>query len=498
MATLPKPDDVFDRGYEWDDLARFVLDDASGMRIGIVRGRRRHGKSFLLEHLCRAVNGSYLLSLQESRTMALNHFSVGLGRWLGFPVGRFSSWVEALDTAVEGLPRAGVPLLVIDEFPYLCSHSPELPSVIQALYDRRGPASRLPAFKLILCGSAISVMSTLLAGNQALRGRAVIDMRMGPFSYRDNAAYWGTDPESAFLVDAVLGGAPGYKDIVGAPPEAGQFFQWLRRSVLNPSHALFSEPDYLLAEDPKIGDRSLYHAIWEAVASGATTPTQIASLMGMDTSTLTYHLTVMRDGGFLRHEQDLLLQRRPVITVADPVVKFHNLVIKPNQLDFEMRNAQPAWERSTATFSSKIAGPHFEALAREWARRHAAEAGLSDIGHVGTTEVACREHRGHEIDVIALDRASLPRGKAGRVTLLGEAKYTARPRGIADLHRLEHIAALLADRGYRTAETAYALFSRAGFTDELRAAAGSSRMHLLDLDDLYGSQRTAAGRKAGS
>lgn len=127
-----------------------------------------------------------------------------------------------------------------------------------------------------------------------------------------------------------------------------------RRS--NPSHALFTEPDYLLAEDPKLRDGSIYHAVWEAVANGATTPTQIGSLVGMDTKSLSYHLTVMRDGGFLRHEQDLLLQRRPVITVADPVVRFHNLVVKPNLLDFEMRNTEHARERSRATFSSKIEG----------------------------------------------------------------------------------------------------------------------------------------------
>lgn len=490
MATvIGKPRDIFDRDYEWDDLARFVASDAPGLRIGVVRGRRRHGKSFVLEHLCRAVDGAYLLALQESRAMALDHFSDALGRWLGFRVGRLGSWVEALDTAVDSLSRVGVPLLVLDEFPYLAAQSPELPSVIQALYDRRGPASGAPAFKIILCGSAISVMSTLLAGNQALRGRAVIDMRMGPFSYRDSAVYWGAAAETAFLVDAVLGGAPGYKDIVGAPPEPGDFFEWLRASVLNPSHALFTEPDYLLAEDPKIGDRTIYHAIWEAVAGGASTPAQIGSLMGMDTSTLSYHLTVMRDGGFIRHDQDLLLQRRPVITVADPVVRFHNLVVKPNQLDFEMRNTRPAWERSEATFSAKIEGPHFEELAREWTRRHAPEAGLDDIGQVGTTVVSCREHRGHEVDVIALDRGSLPRRKNASVVLLGEAKHTRAPRGTADLSRLEHIAGLIADRGLDTAGTGYALFSRSGFTSDLReAAASEARVHLLDLHDLYGER----------
>jgi uncharacterized protein len=484
-----KPHDIFDRAYEWDDLAQFITDSAPGLRIGIVRGRRRHGKSFLLEHLCQAVGGAYVLALQESRFMALNHFSVALAGRLGFPLGQFPDWVTALDTAVEGLTRAGIGLLVLDEFPYLAANSPELPSVIQALYDRRGPASGTPPFRIILCGSAISVMSTLLSGSQALRGRAVIDMRMGPFSYREAAAYWGADAESAFLVDATLGGAPGYKDIVGEPPRRDRFFDWLRRGVLNPSHALFTEPDYLLAEDPKIGDRSVYHAIWEAVANGATTPTQIGSLMGMGSKSLTYHLSVMRDGGFIRHDQDLLLQRRPVITVADPVVRFHNLVIKPNLLDFEMRNAEPAWERSLSTFRSKVEGPHFKDLAREWVRRHAAEAGLDDIGQVGTTEVACREHRGHEVDVVAIDRRSLPRGKNTTVTLLGEAKHTARARGASDLNRLEHIAALLAERGHDTSHVTYALFSRHGFTSELEATADAGRVRLLDLDGLYGVGR---------
>jgi AAA+ ATPase superfamily predicted ATPase len=489
IVPPPKPSDVFDRVHEWDDLAGFATDGAPGLRIGIVRGRRRHGKSFLLEHLCRAVGGAYVLALQESRFMALNRFSAAVGERLGFPVGRFSDWVPALDTAVEGLTRVGIKLLVLDEFPYLVANSPELPSVLQALYDRRGPASGTPPFRIVLCGSAISVMSALLSGNQALRGRAVIDMRMGPFSYRDAAAYWGTGAETAFLVDAVLGGAPGYKDIVGAPPDRDGFFSWLKRSVLNPSHALFSEPDYLLAEDPKIGDRSIYHAIWEAVANGATTPTQIGSLVGMDTKSLTYHLTVMRDGGFIRHDQDLLLQRRPVITVADPVVRFHNLVVKPNLLDFEMRNAEPAWERSRATFSSKIEGPHFEELAREWTRRHASEAGLGDIGHVGTTEVACREHRGHEVDVIAIERSSLPRSKNATIVLLGEAKHTAGQRGMADLHWLEHIAVLLAERGHDLSATQYAIFSRSGFHHELSAAAASAPVHLLTLADLYQGAR---------
>lgn len=505
--SVPKPSVVFDRVHEWADLTAFCTDPAPGLRIGVVRGRRRHGKSFLLEHLCRAVGGVYTLALQQSRTMALDRFAESIARGAGVRVGRFTSWVDALDAAADLLTSRGggsgptgraedgtaPPLLVLDEFPYLVTHSPELPSVLQALYDQRGPSSGRPALRIVLCGSAISTMSTLLAGDQALRGRAVLDMRVGPFGYRDAAEYWGVreHPDTAFLVDAVLGGAPGYRDVVGAGPEPGSgeegFFRWLERSVFNPSHILFTEPDYLLAEDPRISDRAIYHAIWEAVASGAATPTQIGGLVGMDARSLTYHLGIMKAAAFVRYDQDLLLQRKPVITVADPVVRFHDLIVRPNLVDFELREGRAAWERSRETFSSKVLGPHFEDLARQWTLRHGRERGLDDIGQVGTTTIACREHRGHEVDVVALSRASRPRDKrAARIVLLGEAKATNKARTTADLERLEHIRDLLRAQGWDAGDAVLTLFVRSEPTPGLLAAQRAGRVLLVGLRDLYG------------
>ncbi|MBQ1092641.1 ATP-binding protein [Streptomyces sp. B93] len=426
--------------------------------------------------------------------MALDRFADELGQGLGIRVGRFTSWVEAMDVAADLLTGrrdadAPPPLLVLDEFPYLVAHSPELPSVLQALYDRRGPSSGRPPLRIILCGSAISTMSTLLAGDQALRGRAVIDMRIGPFGFRDAAEYWGVeDSGTAFLVDAVLGGAPGYRDVVGAPPEPGAegFYDWLARSVFSPSHILFTEPEYLLAEDPRISDRATYHAIWEAVANGAATPTQIGGLVGMDARQLTYHLNVMKAAAFIRYEQDLLLQRKPVITVADPIVRFHDLIVRPNLVDFEMREGRAAWERSRETFSSKVLGPHFEDLARQWTLRYGRERGLDDIGHVGTTTVACREHRGHEIDVVALSRASRPRDKRARITLLGEAKATNKPRTVADLQRLVHIRDLLCAQGWDADGALLAVYVRSEPAPDLRQAAEAGRVLLVGMSDLYG------------
>jgi len=51
--VLPKPADVFDRDIEWADLAEFAGSRLPGLRIAVVYGRRRQGRSYLLVGLDR-------------------------------------------------------------------------------------------------------------------------------------------------------------------------------------------------------------------------------------------------------------------------------------------------------------------------------------------------------------------------------------------------------------------------------------------------------------
>ncbi|WP_232211846.1 ATP-binding protein [Saccharomonospora halophila] len=75
-------------------------------------------------------------------------------------------------------------LLVFGEFPYLTRETPGLPSILQGLYDEFGPGapSRQPPMRIVSCGSAISVMSDLLAGTKALRGWGALELRVNPTS----------------------------------------------------------------------------------------------------------------------------------------------------------------------------------------------------------------------------------------------------------------------------------------------------------------------------
>jgi uncharacterized protein len=487
---ISKPEGTFDRDWEWDSLASFAR-GTMVPRLGIVSGRRRQGKSFLLRRLCAhpEVGGLYVLAQEQTRQVALQQFTEAMARHLGIdPSIRFPGWNEALRFLLSHAP----PLLVIDEFPYLLQHSPELPSVIQAVYDdaRSDPAA--PGLRLILCGSTLSVMTELLSGQKPLRGRALLDLNLAPFDFRESAHFWGIrDHETAFRVHAVFGGTPGYRDLVDEPPpeRPADLDAWLGDQVFHPSRALLREVDYLLREDPRITDRALYQSVLTAIAGGASTPSKVGGVLGRSDRALAHPLAVLESGGFVRRMSDVLKQRGSRLALTDPILRFHEVVVLPRLAEFEERQGARALAAAESTMSSLILGPHFEHLCRVWTARFAAGEGLGrPVGTVGATTLSDPKGRTtHDVDVVALEEGEVAGRRDARVALVGEAKATNRPWDLADLERLEHVRRLLADQGTRAGEATLALFSRHGFDRRLRsAAARRSDVLLVDLAHLYG------------
>jgi hypothetical protein len=498
---VDKPGDVFDRDDEWDDLADFAESSLPGMRIAIVYGRRRQGKSYLLRRLADAAGGLYHLATEQAEAISLRRFGDSLASWAGLSAGAFGfdGWEHALNTAVEVMaaaPARGRPLLlVLDEFPYLINETPGLPSIVQGLYDALGPGAgeRSVPLRLILCGSAISVMGDLLSGTKALRGRGALDLRVRPFGYRDARTYWGIEnPAAAFVHNAIIGGTPGYRELVlnpEVPEEPARLDRWLERNVMRPVMPLFDEARRVVHEDPRIRDVATYSSVLGVIASGESSPTKIGGLLERPATSLAHQLSMLESAGFIDRQQDLLYDRRPVITVTDPLVRFHQLVIEPYQADLEAGRARRVLADAGHTVESKILGPHFETLVTEWVTRYAyGEAGLA-AGAVGSTVVACREHKKpHEVDVVALARGSRPRTGNAPIAFIGEAKNRDRRPGGAELRRLEHIRSLLTASGHDASEAVLGLFSASGFTDDLTGAAvhGGGKLLLVGLEGLYG------------
>ncbi len=485
---MERPPALFDRQTEWSDLVDFVERPGPGVRLALVRGRRRQGKSFLLRRLTGAFGGFYHQALEQEQSQALDALGTAAGEYLDVPGGRlaFANWDDAIQAITDIRVGDKPAIVVIDEFPYLLAHSPELPSRLQRRIDASHHSG--PAVRLILCGSALSVMANLLVGTQALRGRATHDLPVGTFDYRTAARFWGVDePKVAFQVHAVLGGTPGYRDLVSAktPGRMADFGRWLEHGVLNPASAMFREDDYLLTEERSLSDRALYHAVVGAVAAGNTSQVSIAAAVGRENRAVQHPLKALEEAGFVARDDDMFKNRRPIYRLADPIVRFHHVVTRRDLARFEDRRFTEAWADARPRFSTHVLGPHFEQMARDFVFKFASPATIGgQVGEVGAAVVNdSRARAQHELDVVAKVR----RGSgATEVAAIGEAKHTTRVRTIADLTRLEGIRTLLVERGKAPPTTKLLLFSATGFDRNLLAAAEAREdVELVDLDRMY-------------
>src|SRR5262249_52901358 len=377
--------------------------------------------------------------------------------------------------------------VVIDEFPYLVGAEPALPSVIQAALSPLGRARQHSRARLILCGSAVTTMQALLSASAPLRGRAFLEMAVRPFGCRESASFWGVagDPELAFRVHALVGGTPAYREMAGGPPERlADFDRWVARRLLAPTSAMFMEGDILLHDQTAAADPTLYYAVLAAVVRGAYRRSEIAGVLGRPDSALTHPLTMLERTQLPERADDALRSRRPVYRIVEPVIRLSQILIRPNEARLVGGAAGQVWSEAADTVTSLIHGPHLEELARTWCLLHAERDTLGGrASRVQPTVLACPGHReGHQLDLVAVETRPYV---GDRVIAVGEVKATRKVMSLAELHRLDHLRALL-PAARVDAPPRLVLFSRSGFAADLSAEAGRrSDVELVDLERLY-------------
>jgi len=488
VARIPaKPAWVYDRAFEWSALTNFAGASSPRVRLGIVSGRRRQGKSFLLRALAEVTGAFYYAATEATSADSLRDLGVALAAHSGAALPyAISDWNEAIRAIRQTLPEG---LAIIDEFPYLMRAEPALPSLLQRAIDDQAWGQQARGTRFLLCGSAMSVMGGLLAGSAPLRGRSALELLIAPFDYSTAGRFWGidTDPTLAVLVHSIVGGTPAYRSEFVAddvPASRQDFDNWVLRTVLNPAIPLFREARYLLAEETDIREPALYNSVLGAIAVGNATRGGIANYVGRKSSEVMHPLNVLEDAGLIIREADPFHARRSLFRIAEPLITFYEAIMRPAWPQLEQRQAAVVWRRQQSAFRSEVVGPHFEALCRDWAA-HATEDVFGGFpAEVAAATIPDPGNRTQiEVDVAVLT-AGTPE-EPRRVLSLGEAKW-GEIMGLGHLERLRQARDLLSVKGHRTADTVLVCYSGAGFSAELTAlAATDPRVLLVDLARLY-------------
>jgi hypothetical protein len=405
--------------------------EGRGSKLALVWGRRRVGKTALIERFAsahRAIfhTGSRRPAADELRTFAVAAASVVKDRDLS--VNPFHDWADALESIVRAAKASPV-LVVLDEFPELVTVAPDLPSIIRAIWDRAASSSKL---RLILCGSAVRTMEVMQEERAPLYGRIDLRLLVHPFRPHEAAAMLRQlKPAERAVVWGIVGGVPLY-------------LRWwdqrksLRDNVVElacrPGAPLLTEGQLALATEGEAGDLS--RQVLHAVAAGRTKHNEIADAVRADpTRTLERLVELRLIERFIPVTEDPRRTRRRIYRIADNFLAFWLGVLDRHRTEIDR-----GLGRSIASVLLQelddFMGPRWEDAFRSYLRR------LADKGRLGPDVVAIGPYWTAADDPGQIDAVVLA-GRRREAVLVGEARWARRVEAPAIAGELRRKAAAL-------------------------------------------------------
>jgi len=450
----------YDRADELDALVDAF--ESPGHDFYVLYGRRRVGKTELLKEFCDDRPHIYFLAAQEAEDRQREKFVETVADHFDDRVPRIDGWDEAFSYLGEKVTEERC-IVAIDEFPYLVDENDSLPSYVQSFVDEQLQGTES---MLVLCGSSVSSMESEVLGHESpLYGRRTGQIDLQSFSFQQAREVIEYDIEAAIESYAVTGGTPMYLTLFDYDRTLGEN---VKREILSPTAVLYNEPEFLLRTELRTPAR--YMSILEAVATGHTTPNEIAGASGIDSGPLSKYLQTLRRLRLIDREVPVTASakqsKRSRYHVADEFLRFWFRFVEPNRSSIEEAPSVVYDETIEPGLSDHVATT-FEDVCREvvWTSIRRDDLGpYSEVGRWWYGE--------DEIDIVGLAPGE------DRI-LLGECKWTTESVG----HGLASQLREKADRvrwGPDSREEEFALFSKSGFVDGLADDLGDE-WHLFDL-----------------
>ncbi|WP_255171207.1 ATP-binding protein [Natrononativus amylolyticus] len=434
-----------DREAELSNLrARYESENAE---LIVMYGRRRLGKSELARRSIRDLEDAiYYQAIESTAPNQLEQFVDVVTQQFADLANIRRDW-EALLTALG--EREAV--VIIDEFPFLIEEDDSLPSRIQRVWDMELQESSMT---LVLIGSSISVMEDkVLAGGSPLYGRRTATIDLKPLSVRNARDFFPAyDTDTAVKAWAVYGGTPYYLQTIDPeePLETN-----VQRSILSEQGLLYAEPEFLLRTE--LRQPNTYFSILRALAHGRRTPNEIAGMAGVESGSLSTYLQKLQRLRLVeRHipvTESPTTSKRGRYRIADPFFRFWFRFVYGNQDRLQLLG-EDAYTEVVAPDLADHVSPLFERLCQQ------ALPQLIDRRFLNVGQWWFKEH---ELDVLGLTNEGL---------VAGECKFTSTPVSEGVLAALERtVGHVRWGNAPEDSTTQYVLFSKSGFTDDLKRRA---------------------------
>ncbi|WP_305786596.1 ATP-binding protein [Symbioplanes lichenis] len=394
---------------------RKSMGDAKPGRCVLIRGRRRIGKSSLVEALVDRADAPAVFFTASGAPDAVElpaFLDAVSGSTLPereiFAEATPGNWSAALRQLAGILPDDRPSIVVLDEVPYLVEQVEAFEGMLQRAWDRE--LSRKPVL-LVLIGSDLSMMEALNTYGRPFHQRGT-EMVLGPLNPAEVGEMLGLAPAEAFDAALVTGGLP---LICAAWPRGAGLLDFLGTELRNPvSPLLVSAERSLAAEFPTAAQA---RTVLSAIGSGERTFTNTARAAGISHATLNRALETLTAKRLVAAE--LPLSRTPSkerrYRVTDPYLRFWLTFVGPYLPEIERMRGDLTLARLRASWTS-WRGRAIEPLLRESLARLLPAQGITAAAAVGAYWTRSNSI---EIDVVGADREPVAR----ELLFLGSIKW---------------------------------------------------------------------------
>lgn len=358
-------------GRERELKALDKLYNSSKFEFAVIYGRRRVGKTALINRFMGDKKAIYFMGVESSAKQNLENFSKsiiesenGIETEAVFP-----SFQAALEYVFK-LSENERLILAIDEYPYVARSSKSLASTIQLLIDKYKEKSKL---MLILCGSSMAYMEDqVLAYKASLYGRRTAQMKILPFDFEETCGYFKNfSNEDKALLYGVVGGTPQYLLQID---DTLSVEENIKNTYLNPVSFLYEEPINLLKQE--VREPAVYTAVINAIASGASRMSEISGKVGEDTNVCSAYIKNLINLGIVKKETPYgeTASRKAIYSIEDNMFRFWYRFVMGNSSIIARGAADLVYKR-IEPFLSDYMGTVFEEICKQylWKRLLAGE-----------------------------------------------------------------------------------------------------------------------------
>lgn len=328
-------------GREWElqKLQEFSKRKRAGLIV--CRGRRRIGKSTLIEHFSLHDRQDakfielYGLAPRENleEKSQLEHFGELLGLEFGLPPFHLTNWNMAFD-ALASLTQNGRYIILLDEISWMADQDKDFAGKLKGIWDTK--FKKNDQLLMFLCGSVTTWIEENILQDKGFMGRVSLTLTLEELSLSECNQFWNKNslisPYEKFKILGVTGGVPRYLEEIEPTKSAEANIKSL---CFDKEGVLFNEFDKIFHDifGKRAGE---YRQIVQILTNGHFEINEICNKLGISASgAFIKKLNQLALSGFLAHDYVWNLQGKKTQSskyrLKDNYLRFYLKYIEPKK-----------------------------------------------------------------------------------------------------------------------------------------------------------------------